>query len=61
MKKEFIYPVRICKIEGKIGNSESLLSKNEYFVKRNQQHLFVKGGIFNNTVWNVLLNSAANN
>ena len=34
MKKEFIYPVRICKIEGKIENSESLLSKNEYFVKR---------------------------
>lgn len=60
MRKEFIYPVRICKIEG-IENSEALLSKNEYFVKRNQQHLFVKGGIFNNAVWNVLLNSAANN
>ena len=30
MKKEFIYPVRICKIEGKIENSGALLSKSNY-------------------------------
>ena len=29
MRKEFIYPVRICKIEG-IKNSEALLLKNDY-------------------------------
>lgn len=29
MGKEYIYPVRICKIEG-IENSEALLSKNDY-------------------------------
>ena len=29
MRKEFIYPVRICKIEG-IENSDSLLSKSDY-------------------------------
>lgn len=30
MEKEFIYPVKICKIEGKIENSGALLSKSNY-------------------------------